>query len=120
MGRHDLRPQHRVLAHPRNEGSKHWLALLVQSESFSCPPWLCSDEGLLQYFSFLVYFVHLRNLFARLRSPEDFAVVQTLSTLGVCVVFPFQMTALFHKILCFFTGYKKTLEEHREAVAISE
>lgn len=85
--------------------------------------------------------VFYRTLFARLRSPQDFILVQSLSTIGgpsalpsvrlsqrahlqrlalaVCIVFPFQMTSIFHRGMTFFLGYKKTLEEHRENVAIT-
>jgi hypothetical protein len=56
------------------------------------------------------------------QSPSYLAVivVQTLSSIGVIMVFPLQMTSVCHRLMVFFLGYRKTLDEHREGIAISE
>ncbi|BEJ10737.1 hypothetical protein CspHIS471_0101590 [Cutaneotrichosporon sp. HIS471] len=67
----------------------------------------------------LVYHVFYRNLFARLRSPSQFATVQLLSSIVVVIIFPFQLTPLWHRMLQFFVGYSQPWNEHAEAVAVS-
>lgn len=53
----------------------------------------------------LVYHVFYRNLFARLRSPSQFATVQLLSSIGVIILFPLQMTQVYHRVLQVLVGY---------------
>ncbi|CED84477.1 Major facilitator superfamily domain, general substrate transporter [Phaffia rhodozyma] len=71
---------------------------------------------LFRYFSALVYFVFYRNLFARMRSL--FILVQFVSTLVNIILYPLQMSAVFHRFLVFIRGYDKSLPEHRESLAI--
>ena len=81
----------------------------------------------------LVYHVFYRNLvsslptsdghvadeqFARLRTPSQFAVVQILSSISVFIIFPLQMTKLWHRTLQIVIGYPSPWEEHAESVAI--
>ena len=47
----------------------------------------------------LTYQTYVRALYARLRSPTQFIILQVLSSTGLVVVTPLMMTKLFHKIL---------------------
>lgn len=55
----------------------------------------------------LVYHVFYRNLFARLRSPSQFATVQLLSSIAVVCFFPLQMTKPWYKMLQIVVGYSQ-------------
>ena len=57
--------------------------------------------------------------FARLRSPSQFATVQLLSSISVVIIFPLQMTRLYHRSLQILIGYPSTWEDHAENVASS-
>ncbi|KAL1405827.1 hypothetical protein Q8F55_007505 [Vanrija albida] len=67
----------------------------------------------------LVYHVFYRNLFARLRSPAQFATVQLLSSISVAVFFPLQMTQTWHRMLQIVVGYPHSWADHAENVAVS-
>ncbi|WVW85434.1 hypothetical protein I302_107472 [Kwoniella bestiolae CBS 10118] len=67
----------------------------------------------------LVYHVFYRNLFARLRSPTQYATVQLLSSISVIIIFPFQMSHTYHRLLQVLVGYPTPWEEHVENVATS-
>ncbi|GFZ50827.1 hypothetical protein JCM24511_08585 [Saitozyma sp. JCM 24511] len=67
----------------------------------------------------LVYHVFYRNLFARLRSPSQFATVQLLSSALVVVLFPLQMTKAWHRVLQVVVGYPQPWEDHVDNVATS-
>ncbi|KAH6900328.1 hypothetical protein B0T10DRAFT_24697 [Thelonectria olida] len=47
----------------------------------------------------LTYQTYVRSLYARLRSPEQFIILQVLSSTGLVVITPIMMTPLVHKIL---------------------
>lgn len=66
----------------------------------------------------LVYHVFYRNLFARLRSPSQFATVQLLSSFAVIVLFPLQMTKGWHRVLQLVIGTSDTWQEHVDSVAV--
>lgn len=66
----------------------------------------------------LVYHVFYRNLFARLRSPSQFATVQLLSSFAVIVVFPLQMTRRWHRVLQLVVGASDSWGEHADSVAV--
>jgi hypothetical protein len=57
------------------------------------------------------------NQFARLRSPSQFATVQLLSSISVVIVFPVQMSRLWHKAMQLVIGYPVPWEEHADNVA---
>lgn len=65
----------------------------------------------------LVYHVFYRNLFARLRSPSQFATVQLLSSALVVGVFPLQMTKIWHRLLQIVIGYPHSWEDHVDSIA---
>ncbi|ALO69263.1 hypothetical protein CNG00870 [Cryptococcus deneoformans JEC21] len=66
----------------------------------------------------LVYHVFYRNLFARLRSPTQFATVQLLSSISTILIFPIQMSRPWHRLLQIIIGYPNPWEEHVENVAM--
>jgi hypothetical protein len=47
----------------------------------------------------LTYQTYVRALYARLRSPGDFFILQVFSSTGLVIVTPIMMTATFHKVL---------------------
>ncbi|WWC63478.1 uncharacterized protein I303_106081 [Kwoniella dejecticola CBS 10117] len=67
----------------------------------------------------LVYHVFYRNLFARLRSPTQYATVQLLSSISVIIIFPLQMSHTYHRLLQILIGYPVSWEEHVENVSTS-
>lgn len=73
----------------------------------------------LKYYYFLVYFIFYRNLFARLNSLDQFALIQLLSSFWVCIWYPFSMTTWCHKIVQYFNSDPKSWEEYVESVGIS-
>ncbi|CAO1635671.1 unnamed protein product [Sympodiomycopsis kandeliae] len=72
-----------------------------------------------KYYYFLVYFIFYRNLFARLRSFDQFALVQLLSSFWVCIWYPLSMTSLFHRITQYFNPKPKSWEEYVESVGLA-
>ncbi|KAH0494981.1 hypothetical protein TgHK011_008559 [Trichoderma gracile] len=47
----------------------------------------------------LTYQTYVRALYARLRSPSQFVILQILSSTGLVIITPIMMTRLFHRIL---------------------
>lgn len=72
-----------------------------------------------KYYYFLVYFIFYRNLFARLRSFDQFALVQLLSSFWVCIWYPLSMTSLFHRLTQHFNPRPKSWEEYVESVGLA-
>ncbi|PWN31165.1 hypothetical protein BDZ90DRAFT_230155 [Jaminaea rosea] len=75
-----------------------------------------------KYYYFLVYFIFYRNLFARLRSFDQFALVQLLSSFWVCIWYPLSMTSLSHRIVSWFNPPGrpgKSWEEYVESVGLA-
>ncbi len=69
-----------------------------------------------KYYYFLVYFIFYRNLFARLRSFDQFALVQLLSSFWVCIWYPLSMSRLCHRIVQYFNPSPRSWEEYVESV----
>src|SRR6186713_1004264 len=67
----------------------------------------------------LAYFSFYRNLFARLRSPEQFATIQLLSSLWTVLFYPIAMSSPIRATLTYLFGYDRTQEEHVEDMAES-
>lgn len=59
-----------------------------------------------------------RNLFARLNSLDQFALIQLLSSFWVCIWYPFSMTPWCHTLISYFTPEPKSWEEYVESVGI--
>ncbi|SNX84385.1 uncharacterized protein MEPE_03094 [Melanopsichium pennsylvanicum] len=72
-----------------------------------------------KYYYFLVYFIFYRNLFARLRSFDQFALVQLLSSLWVCIWYPLSMSSLCHRIVQYFNPSPRSWEEYVESVGLA-
>lgn len=73
-------------------------------------------------FMFKLYFalthqVYVRNLYARLRSPQQFAVIQGASSFSTVIISPVIMMALVHKLLSRVTGSDIGLTEYRKNAA---
>ncbi|KAJ1029091.1 hypothetical protein NDA18_002719 [Ustilago nuda] len=72
-----------------------------------------------KYYYFLVYFIFYRNLFARLRSFDQFALVQLLSSFWVCIWYPLSMSGLCHRIIQYFNPQPRSWEEYVESVGLA-
>ncbi|KAK0525635.1 hypothetical protein OC842_005446 [Tilletia horrida] len=72
-----------------------------------------------KYYYFLVYFIFYRNLFARLRSFDQFALIQLLSSFWVCIWYPFSMSGFCHRIVQYFNPEPKSWEEYVESVGLA-
>ena len=72
----------------------------------------------LKYYYFMVYFIFYRNLFARLRSFDQFALIQLLSTSWVCLWYPFTMSKLYFRIVSWLSRRRSSWEEHIERVGL--
>ncbi|KAG0178848.1 hypothetical protein DFQ28_004013 [Apophysomyces sp. BC1034] len=62
---------------------------------------------------FMIYFIFYRNLFARLRSVDQFAIVQLGSFLWVCLYYPLAMTKYTHHWLVRLFGTTLTYDEYK-------
>ncbi|WFD42086.1 hypothetical protein MPSI1_000724 [Malassezia psittaci] len=71
-----------------------------------------------RYFYFMVYFIFYRNLFARLRSFDQFALIQLLSSTWVCLWYPVSMSRLWLRQLNRFNSRQVPWEEHVEKVSL--
>jgi hypothetical protein len=72
----------------------------------------------IKYYYFLVYFIFYRNLFARLRSFDQFALIQLLSSFWICIWYPFSMTRWCHNLIEYVTNGHKSYEEHVESIGM--
>ncbi|SPO25806.1 uncharacterized protein UTRI_03171 [Ustilago trichophora] len=72
-----------------------------------------------KYYYFLVYFIFYRNLFARLRSFDQFALVQLLSSFWVCIWYPLSMSGPCHRIVQYFNPSPRSWEEYVESVGLA-
>lgn len=72
-----------------------------------------------KYYYFLVYFIFYRNLFARLRSFDQFALVQLLSSFWICIWYPLSMSSLSHRLLQYFNPSPRSWEEYVESIGLA-
>lgn len=72
-----------------------------------------------RYYYFLVYFIFYRNLFARLQSFNQFALLQLLSSFWVCIWYPISMSATAHRVASFFDPQPDSWEEYVENIGLS-
>lgn len=75
--------------------------------------------SIFKLYFFMIYFIFYRNLFARLRSVDQFAIVQLASFLWVCIYYPFVMTSQVHHLLVRFIGIALTYDEYKAKIARS-
>lgn len=95
----------------------HTLSFLTQ--------WILSEKVrsrallfVFRFFYFMVYFIFYRNLFARLRSFDQFALVQLLSSAWVCLWYPLSMSATWLNLQNRFNSRQVPWEEHTEKVSL--
>ncbi|GAA5825712.1 hypothetical protein JCM5353_005243 [Sporobolomyces roseus] len=65
----------------------------------------------------LTYHVFYRNLFARLRSPDQAAYITLLSSSFVVLWYPLSMSKTFHRLLSWTVGTSMEWEEYSHSVA---
>ncbi|KAI8645268.1 hypothetical protein BD408DRAFT_361825 [Parasitella parasitica] len=75
--------------------------------------------SIFKLYFFMIYFIFYRNLFARLRSVDQFAIVQLGSFLWVCIYYPIAMTRQVHKSLVRYIGVTLTYDEYKEKLGRS-
>ncbi|SHO76303.1 Hypothetical protein MSYG_0641 [Malassezia sympodialis ATCC 42132] len=95
----------------------HILSAIVQwimSEKVRNRPLLFAFK----YFYFMIYFIFYRNLFARLRSFDQFALIQLLSSTWVCLWYPISMSRYWLKILNLFNSRPLSHEKHVEKISL--
>ncbi|KAI7870360.1 hypothetical protein BDF14DRAFT_1879334 [Spinellus fusiger] len=68
---------------------------------------------------FMIYFIFYRNLFARLRSVDQFAIVQLGSFLWVCLYYPLVIAPHTHQLWVRLFGITLTYEEYRDKIGRS-
>lgn len=66
----------------------------------------------------MVYFIFYRNLFARLRSFDQFALVQLVSSLWVCIWYPLTMSHTWFQLTNKLISRRVSWEEHQERIAL--
>lgn len=75
--------------------------------------------SIFKLYFFMIYFIFYRNLFARLRSVDQFAIVQLASFLWVCIYYPVAMTPQVHHVLVKYIGVRLTYKEYKEKIGRS-
>ncbi|KAF9582616.1 hypothetical protein BGW38_010970, partial [Lunasporangiospora selenospora] len=73
-------------------------------------------SSIFKLYYFMIYFIFYRNLFVRLRSYEQFVVIQIASSFWVCIFHPICMTHTVYRALVYLFGITKTYEEYRRQV----
>ncbi|KAF0441644.1 transmembrane transporter [Gigaspora margarita] len=63
---------------------------------------------------FMIYFIFYRNLFARLRDPDQYILIQAASSLWVCIFYPLCMTQTVHKNLVCYIGLRKDYDDYKK------
>ncbi|KAK9695916.1 hypothetical protein K7432_012741, partial [Basidiobolus ranarum] len=61
---------------------------------------------------YMIYFIFNRNLFARLRSIDQFVLIQLSSSVWVVINYPFRMSRFFHRILVRYFRMERSYEEY--------
>ncbi|KAL8293646.1 hypothetical protein RQP46_000347 [Phenoliferia psychrophenolica] len=69
-----------------------------------------------RFYYFLVYHVFYRNLFARLRSPDQALYIQLLSSSWVIIWYPVSMSRTFHRFLRWAVGFEKDWDEYADNI----
>ncbi|OZJ04988.1 hypothetical protein BZG36_01742 [Bifiguratus adelaidae] len=74
--------------------------------------------SIFKLYFFMIYFIFYRNLFARLRSIDQFVLIQVGSSLWVCIFYPITMTNLVYSIVTYF-GTTLTYEQYQKKIGRS-
>ncbi|GAA93505.1 uncharacterized protein L969DRAFT_18792 [Mixia osmundae IAM 14324] len=72
-----------------------------------------------RYYFLLVYYVFYRTLFARLRSPDQYALIQLLSSIWIITFYPIALSKPAYRSLQWLVGYERSYEEHQEIMGHS-
>lgn len=75
--------------------------------------------SIFKLYFFMIYFIFYRNLFARLRSIDQFVYVQLASSLWVCFFYPLTMTSRWHWLMSTCFGVSQPLDEYRRKIGRS-
>ncbi|KAF9953629.1 hypothetical protein BGZ72_005261 [Mortierella alpina] len=73
-------------------------------------------SSIFKLYYFMIYFIFYRNLFVRLRSYEQFLVIQLASSFWVCIFHPICMTHTVYRTLVYLFGITRTYEEYKRQV----
>ncbi|KAF9366799.1 hypothetical protein BGX34_007573, partial [Mortierella sp. NVP85] len=73
-------------------------------------------SSIFKLYYFMIYFIFYRNLFVRLRSYEQFVVIQIASSFWVCIFHPICMSRTVYRALVYVFGVTKTYEEYKRQV----
>ncbi|KAF9434686.1 hypothetical protein BGZ76_007613 [Entomortierella beljakovae] len=73
-------------------------------------------SSIFKLYYFMIYFIFYRNFFVRLRSFEQFFVIQIASSFWVCIFHPICMTHTVYRALVYLFGISKTYEEYKRQV----
>ncbi|RKP27818.1 hypothetical protein SYNPS1DRAFT_12107 [Syncephalis pseudoplumigaleata] len=63
---------------------------------------------------YLLYFIFYRNLFARLRNVEQFALIQVASSIWVSIFYPLRMTPKAHRFLQKWFGMTRDYDDYQK------
>ncbi|KAF9932202.1 hypothetical protein FBU30_008757 [Linnemannia zychae] len=73
-------------------------------------------SSIFKLYYFMIYFIFYRNLFVRLRSYEQFVVIQLASSFWVCIFHPICMTYTVYRTLVYLFGITRTYEEYKRQI----
>ncbi|KAF9190119.1 hypothetical protein BGZ51_008908 [Haplosporangium sp. Z 767] len=73
-------------------------------------------SSIFKLYYFMIYFIFYRNLFVRLRSYEQFVVIQLASSFWICIFHPICMTHTVYKTLVYLFGITRTYEEYKRQI----
>lgn len=65
----------------------------------------------------LTHQIYVRNLYARLRSPEQFAVIQGASSFVTVILAPIVMHSVAYRVVVLFSGSSMDLQQYRKNAA---
>ncbi|KAJ1916899.1 hypothetical protein IWQ60_007947 [Tieghemiomyces parasiticus] len=68
------------------------------------------------YFT-LIYFIFYRSLFARLRSLDQFVLVQLGSSLWIVFIYPLRMSRTVHRLLVRLFGIERSYEDYTKQIS---
>lgn len=116
----------RTLPHTGVDGTLYVAFWMLTVHVFSAiVQWIMSEKVrsrpllfAFKYFYFMIYFIFYRNLFARLRSFDQFALIQLLSSTWVCLWYPISMSKTWLKILNVFNSRPLSHEKHVEKISL--
>ncbi|KAI9236179.1 MAG: hypothetical protein BYD32DRAFT_370051 [Podila humilis] len=73
-------------------------------------------SSIFKLYYFMIYFIFYRNLFVRLRSYEQFVVIQLASSFWVCIFHPICMSHYVYRALVYLFGITRTYDEYKRQV----